>query len=463
MTMFDHLEVAWRRFERIRPAATPCSAWQAQELSLWLQTEVCQVVEDLVQRPDFRRRARWPLQELGPGANSEERSLVDAADGALVECARRLAAGAHQPANRGALLRIGPYNALLPQGDSGGQESNNVDTSGLPIPLGLPTIEFIAGRPWHDLVSRNDYFYPVSDLNLFDRKRYLGPASAHVQIGEFLPYCNPRLRLLGDFVSRTLLIRIEYWQSILQRFLVRCQSAQQILDPQSDSWWRDAVESLHRSTEAYEELCQRCLAGNEGRVRGACILLLQVYATYRPRAELTWLGVPLGTQRQAGNIRDRLERRFDTSIGEQVAAALLEVTPFYRSSPSAEDILAEKVCAHALVVVMGRVQQKVHWYGNLVNTDWSTQRAQWDFFTTLVERAKTGQGVDASNLSGDAPTRLKDRRSRLKTLLPEDLDARIRVAGRGTYKLNLRPEEICLLQYQEDERLVELASPRAEI
>ena len=67
-----------------------------------------------------------------------------------------------------------------------------------------------ASRPWRDLVAVHDYFYPVSDLHLIDRERYLGSNRGHVQVGEFLPAINLRLRPLGDFVSRTRLDRIDY-------------------------------------------------------------------------------------------------------------------------------------------------------------------------------------------------------------------------------------------------------------
>jgi len=51
---------------------------------------------------------------------------------------------------------------------------------------------------------------------------------------------------------------------------------------------------------------------------------------------------------------------------------------------------------------------------------------------------------------------LKDRRYRLKQMLPGPLDAKILCAGRGTYKLDLGPNEVCLLHYAEDERLAEV-------
>ena len=42
-----------------------------------------------------------------------------------------------------------------------------------------------------------------------DREAYLGPGTRQMQIGICLPYINPRLRPLGDFMSRMLLVRVE--------------------------------------------------------------------------------------------------------------------------------------------------------------------------------------------------------------------------------------------------------------
>ena len=57
---------------------------------------------------------------------------------------------------------------------------------------------------------------------------------------------------------------------------------------------------------------------------------------------------------------------------------------------------------------------------------------------------------------------MKDRRHRLIRFLPASLNEKIQPAGRGTYKLALRPEEICLLQYAEEERLAELPTGQTQ-
>ena len=71
----------------------------------------------------------------------------------------------------------------------------------------------------------------------------------------------------------------------------------------------------------------------------------------------------------------------------------------------------------------------------------------------LCEKAKVGQGVEYRGSWGieEATASLKDRKYRLKGLLPEELHQRIVASGAGTYKLGLAPKEICLLVYSEKE------------
>jgi len=105
--MVDRLDIALRRYEHIRRAAAAgrCGAG-GLELSVWLEQDVCPVVEELSGRPDFQVPARWPLDRLQPGAASGERNLVNKVDAGLVECARALVILAREPAVWTALLQL---------------------------------------------------------------------------------------------------------------------------------------------------------------------------------------------------------------------------------------------------------------------------------------------------------------------------------------------------------------------
>jgi hypothetical protein len=50
----------------------------------WLRDEVCPVVEELIPNRGFRLAARWSVDHLGPGGETDERRLVEAVDTALV-------------------------------------------------------------------------------------------------------------------------------------------------------------------------------------------------------------------------------------------------------------------------------------------------------------------------------------------------------------------------------------------
>ena len=462
--MTDRLDLAYRRYDQLRPAPGVANAAdQARALSLWLERDVGAVVDDLVGRTDFRALARWPIERLRPKAASAERALVEEIDAGLVECACRLVESARRPAVSEALRRLGPRNEWLPEAHAADQASSSTDSHGSAAPFGLEAVEFLGRRPWRDLVIVHDYFYPVGDLNLSDRSRSRSPDGVPVQLAEFLPYFNPDLRQPGDFVSRTLLLRVAHWECVLQRGVVRCQAALRNSGQDGGTTWAAAVEASGRLHERSQRLRDICLLGPEARQRNAVIAMVQVYADYRPRAALDWLGLPSGTARPSCGIRDRVERRHDLGVAELVAAVLLDMAPLYRTDEDPTAMLEARYRSHRLVLVMGRGRREVYWQGQLVEVDWFVQKAPWDLLAALVEGVRSGRGVDTIDVLGEeARGSLKDRRSRLKRLVPTRLDEAIGPAGRGAYKLNLRPEEVCLLEYEGAERLAECYGGAAE-
>ena len=88
--MLDRLEAAVRDYDRVREAGCNDSLRGAEALSFWIQDKVCPVVDQLLARPDFRKLARWPLDQLTEQANTEPRHLVENVENALVASAKRL-------------------------------------------------------------------------------------------------------------------------------------------------------------------------------------------------------------------------------------------------------------------------------------------------------------------------------------------------------------------------------------
>src|SRR5271165_3262983 len=104
--MLDHLELAQRRFQQIRSAPNVINSGKPEELSHWLENDVCQVVDELVGRADFRNLTCWPIRNLERGSRSEERALVKEVDTGLIAFARHLVEFAEQPAIREALEQL---------------------------------------------------------------------------------------------------------------------------------------------------------------------------------------------------------------------------------------------------------------------------------------------------------------------------------------------------------------------
>ena len=450
--MLDHVEVAQRRYEEIRADSKrgqDVPFWpdlgKARQISLWLEKDVCPVVEELVENPAFRAQVSWPIRQLQAGSRTAERALVDEMDAGLVECARQLVKIARHPKVLPGLLKLEPaHDSAVRKG------------CGKPVPFGLGAMEFIEGRPWRDLVRVSDYYQPASNLNLIHPEKSFNAADKPVQLAEFTPFVNPGLRTLGDFVSRMLFLRIDHWESLLMRFRDCVRKVLRDSNMERDSQWETFEKmcvDLHRN---YEHLKDGSLMGKAAKIRNSLIALLQVYAEYRPLAPLEWLGIPSALPRNGQAIRYQVETRKELSIAEQVAAALVDVAPLYGDELDPQVMIEAKCETHRLVLVNGVGRREVYWGNTLLTADWVANKGPWELLVALVDRAKSKQGADGTIMQDTVPGSLKDFRSRLKKLLPPDFNERIKPAGRGTYRLHLDPGEICSFRFWEDERLEEV-------
>ncbi len=447
--MLNSLEAALRRYEQIRPKPqTEPTLTQTEKLALWLEQDVCEVIQTLLDHPEFRQCACWPIERLGGSRICDERRRIDAVDAAIVEGARALAAVAKQPALLRQLRRLGPHNEQL----SGAEE---VPVGSPPTPMlsnDVAHMEAIAERPWVDLASICDYFHPVSELNLKPERNEEG--ALRPRLATFIPFCNPRLQQLGDFVGRTMLARVEFWCDQLQRFYVRCQVAGQSVAEKDPGLWEAAGSAMTRLREAHESL-RALFFGPEARRRDACVALVQVIAAHRPKTDLSWMGIVAGMVGNAADIPHRVRRRDGSVMTDQIAAALADVAPFC-GEPITPEETATKACrAHRFVLVSGVGVRLLYWEGKKLPGDWTNKTPRWEFLWGLAAAALQGCGVDAwIRKAGRKPTSLKDHKNRIQGDLPSELYALIRAAGRGTYKLDLPAESICLLQYDEQSRLV---------
>ncbi len=275
-----------------------------------------------------------------------------------------------------------------------------------------------------------------------------------------MPFCNPRLRPLGDFISRGMLIRVEHWMDLLHKFRVRCHNSLNLNHVQGGPLWEVAGEATATLQQNYESLKALCCDGRQARLRQSCIVLVQIYAGYKPKADLTWLGLPAEYASATHAIPYFVRNRRDDGTAEQAALALIEISDMFQKRADPETILAEAKARYQLVLVSGLGVQQLYWKGQLSDTKWDACPALWEFLWALGDKAKVGQGVDALSWGiEDVAVSLKDRKFRLKKMLPEELHKRIVASGVGTYKLALAPKEICLLVYDEKKVLQPQRAP----
>lgn len=444
----DPLELALRQYQRIGPAGGGFpDATQSDALEAWLREAVCPVVDHLRLLRDFRNQALWSVQHLAPEAATPERRLVDAVDHALVGAGQVLAPVVRQPDVQAVLAK-----AYSP----GGRPPASAKCA--PPALGEPdrpeattpeasVIEQIARRPWYDLVALEEYFQPHRELNL--RQPVGGP------LPSFDALDNPQLPPLADYICRTLFLRIKHWHGLLTHVGGRCLCALMQLCRDTTAEVEAVGGTLAALDAAVQALCAACLTGAAVRQREACVILVHVWAAYHPSPELDWLG-PLAELVAPSRelIRQCLRRPVcDPQAFDRILAALLEAQHCYRQVPSAEDTLADLVAHKALVLV--EAPRQVFWQQTELPVPWDANPLLWELLWALARRGQQGQRVDRFCLSNSESERaIVDRRSRLGRLLPAGLRALIRSAGRRTYRLDLAPEEIALVQRDDEPGLV---------
>lgn len=450
--MFDRMEAACRRYQHLAP--NPGAAMthsQADQLCDWLQRDAGQVVENLLERPEFRRRARWPIEHLIDDVTCSERRLVLDVDRTLIEIARQLSSIARQEPIWNHLLHLGPYQEEVADYVTQMLDMCAGETV-TSLPLDLAEVEFIASRPWRDLASANDYFHPTSQMNLRDEK--------WEQWSVFTPFFNRKLAVPGDFISRCLEIRIDHWRQALDRFAIRCDTARRRAGAIRGPSWQLLDERRLELQTACDKLRVLCFEGNEVRLRDSCIALLQVHAGFHPNTDLSWLGPVARLAGTAAIFQHHVGQQLRWDVPERIAAALTDVAGTFRRPRDPEDVIEEKKRTTRLVLVEEPRQGFLD--GEPIEeeepTVWYDRQALWEFIWELAEKAQRKRKVDRMTFSGRQDVSagaLKNRRSDLKNQIVPSLDELIVTSGTGSYSLILAPKDICLLVSNAEETLVE--------
>jgi hypothetical protein len=184
--------------------------------------------------------------------------------------------------------------------------------------------------------------------------------------------------------------------------------------------------------------------------REAAMRLVQVYASYRPWADLCWLGEAAAMSAHADHLRWRVERRNDVAIPAVVAAALSELTSLCRAEIDVESVILEKISTHRLCLIDGRGRREAYWEGETIDVDWQRRGRVWTLLTAVAEdAAHSRQGVDRLSELGIS---LRDARADLKKLLPAELFRFLQVE-RGVHQLTLPGSETYFRRFDSRDRL----------
>ncbi|WP_345326678.1 hypothetical protein [Novipirellula rosea] len=327
------------------------------------------------------------------------------------------------------------------------------------------TAAYIANKPWFDLVCTQDFFHPTHDLHLDTLKLNFEHTKAFRQRNVQLP--------LGDYVTRLLLNRVDYWVSVLTRI---ADSASSLIPagPETSERFKavSRIESCRlKLNQAVEKLISACQEPAIQRQREAATALTLVYSAYSANPQLQWLGGNDSLWRVGGGIiRSWVRRRgtvqnqvrdpsgvivltppvqaslCDPSVIRHIAYSLHEMQQFFAVPDDPREIIREAVYRAKLVMV-DREPREV-WFNGQPACDaiWDNQPASWDLLWKLA--IKPGHAVDHEALSKCTVKTFRSRRNRLGELLGEKsgLNGTIETQPKLGYKLQVDPSNVILLK-----------------
>lgn len=472
----NRLDIAIREWNSIR-SKDYSNRVTSTEIEFWLSERVCFAAAELIQRGDFKRLARRPL-DLIQGSKSGPRQLVNQIDAALLQTASSLSSILRRPsvefafglewrlpdqtpetsaiveqaiAESVVIFREG--QAIEPEQSA---ENQTIKVDGLAQPV---TSEYanlakaltgIADRPWLDLACEADYFASTGSLNLAVTPTSQDRPRVAIQFGGMLPLLQPSLRYGGDYIFRNLQFRVAHWRDVLSR--ISNLMLKNVLDSQAaDSEdARDIRTAWQPVQPLLEELQAVYRPERESLLTDACLTLVQVYACYKPNVDLQWLGLKLEDRGLCTHMQICIEKG-DQRMVDAIADALFEVRRSFGDDEDIESRIQALSQSHSLCIIQGVGRRELYWHGEKVNADWTKIGTSWSLICDLAERAKRGLGLDKL----DVKYSLKDAKHRLAQQIPELLKSKI-AAIRGSYKLALEPGEICIQVFEENESLTEL-------
>ncbi len=276
--------------ELLRVALNEASSDRAEN---WLRDEVCPIAEELIRSRKFQLAARWAVDHLEPGVRTEERQLVDGVDSAIVRLAEELVA------------------SVVPDDSLDASPSVAEARVGVPVDR-YQTLRWVASRPWFDLVSPEEFFHAFRGLHL---------RTSHPEQTQRFDKSRELRVPLGDYVTRSMLARIDYWTAVLNDIWNTVFMTETL----SLSTRQRLFAAKTALEQSIDRLRAACFTGNDAQLREAATTLTQVYVAYAPVPRIVWLGYPGGTGKAEGAlIRSIIRRTGQIRIVERDANGLLQ-------------------------------------------------------------------------------------------------------------------------------------------
>lgn len=127
-----------------------------------------------------------------------------------------------------------------------------------------------------------------------------------------------------------------------------------------------------------------------------------------------------------------------------------------RADDDPDEIVDRARLSHRLVMVQGNGFRRLFWDGERVPVDWGRNTLLWELMWQLALKGKLGGSVAWDELTNSTSGRfIVRRRSRLKKVIPPDLNKLIKTGEAGYYKLMIDRFQVKLIELRPNEYLVE--------
>ncbi len=459
------LELAKLRFRQLAPGlALGADEERSEDWEKWLRDEVVPVVEDLNDNPVFRRHVSRVLEQLFTSPPTDLRARINALADSLVSEAQTLVTVARQSDH---VDTLADSDWILDHSWLAGQTGRSVDSRS--------AIEKLAERPWFDVVNPDDFWTPGNDLYLRQPDALLTRQYRRLQSGG---------KLLGEHVINQMFQRFDFWKNRLMHGQQQLQ-----LRLGTDQAGSAAHERIFACAIEVEQKFQAVQAdwraGNDARLREACIVLLQTYIAYHEAPQLAWLGFDShllmacgqtirsffrhrGTlhcvERKNDGRLHQLDQRtaslVDVQLIQQVAAALEDLATVYHQEVHANDLIAEAKDQFRLLVVVN--PRMVFWNGALIDVPWTSAQKSWNLMLHLAVKTEGKLPIRDFALTGIRNSRDETiRKSHLLTFLSRtkagaELAVRICKPYGEACRLDIEPADVKVLDLDADEWTVDV-------